>query len=235
MNRKKYIFTFIFLTTVLLFSRKTAAQISLGIRGGMNYSTMDFTNNPEFKYQKPLYRTAFQGGIFIQYANDPHVGLQGEFNYNQKGWSEATNTTTSTQYARQINYLEFDALTNVFIGKKSFRFIVNIGPYAAYALDAMEWKKDISTGEETSSAYIFTDSLDNRLDYGLLIGAGFEYVFSFGTIHLEARYSFGLGNMYKNKSRASELSQNRVISVTLGYAYNFRRKKDKAIPKKDPP
>ncbi len=235
MNSEKHIFALLFLVAILLFTRKTAAQVSLGFRGGGNYSTMDFTNNPEFKYQKPLYRAGFQGGIFILYTNDPHVGLLGELNYNQKGWSQATETITNIKYERQINYLELAVLTHIFIGKKRFRFLINIGPYVAYALNSEEWIKDISTGQVISKPYVFTDSVDNRLDYGLLVGAGFEYVFSFGTIHLEGRYSFGLGNVYQVKTRESELSQNRVISITIGYAYNFRGKKDKTKSKKDPP
>lgn len=220
---------------LFLFPAPSEAQLSLGIRGGMNYTTMDFTNNPEFRYQKPLYRAAFQGGLIIQYANDSHVGLQGEFNYNQKGWAEATDTITNTRYERQINYLEFAALTHVFIGKGRFKILFNIGPYGSYALNATEWTKDLSTGSDVSKPYVFTDSADNRLDYGLLVGIGVEHRFSFGTFHLEGRYSFGLGNISRIKTRASELSQNRVISVTLGYVYNFKKKKDRTKPKKDPP
>lgn len=233
MGPGKNIFAIILPALILSFAGKAEAQLSLGFRGGANYTTMDFTNNPDFRLQKPLYRLGFQGGVVIQYANDAHVGLQGEFNYSQKGWLEETNETTNTQYERQINYLEFVALTHIFIGKNKLRFLINIGPYAAYALSATEWTRDMSSGVEISNPYILTDSADNRLDYGLLLGAGFEYVFPFGTVHLEARYEFGLGNVSKVKTTASELSQNRVISVTVGYAYNFRHKRDKTISKKD--
>lgn len=218
----------------LIAAGRVDAQLSLGFRGGVNASKMDFTNNPDFRLQKPLYKLGFQGGVFIQYSNSPHVGIQGEFNYTQKGWAEATNTTTNTQYQRLNNYLEFVTLTHIFVGKDKFRFIINIGPYAAYALSSVEWTKDMDSGTEISNEYIFNDEEDNRLDYGLLAGGGFEYVFSFGTIHVEGRYSMGLGNISKVKTTASELSQNRVISITAGYAFNFRKKERVPIPKKDP-
>jgi len=217
----------------LIVAGKVDAQLSLGFRGGINASNMDFTNNPDFRLQKPLYRLGFQGGLFIQYSNSPHVGLQGEFNYTQKGWAEETNTATNTKYQRLNNYLEFVTLTHIFIGKDKFRFIINIGPYAAYAISSTEWTKDMSNGIEISNEYIFDDEKDNRLDYGLLAGAGFEYVFSFGTVHLEGRYSMGLGNISKVKTTASELSQNRVISITAGYVFNFKKKNRETTPKKD--
>ena len=233
MSINEKIYSTLLIAIFLIIASQANAQLSLGFRGGANATTMDFTNNPEFRLQKPLRRLGFQGGLFLQYSNSPHVGLQGEFNFTQKGWAEATNTTTNTQYQRLINYFEFVTLTHIFIGKGKFRFIINIGPYAAYALNATEWTKDMSSGIEVSNPYVFNDGDDNRLDYGLLAGAGVEYVFSFGTIHLEGRYSMGLGNISNIKTTASELSQNRVISITIGYAYNFRKKEKKTKPKKD--
>ncbi len=222
----------IYVALMLPMGTNVYAQWATGLRGGVNLSTMDFANNPDFRLQGPTYTQGFHGGLVIQYISQPHVGIQFEFNYSQKGWAEKTDSVTNTKFRRNINYIEFPFLAHANMGKGKFRMIFDLGPYAAYALSSKEYIKDVNTGQENSVDYVFDDENDNRLDYGMLAGAGFEFKFGNNAILTTVRYSLGLGNISNIRTTEAEASQNRNISISIGYLYLFGER-EKTIPKTD--
>lgn len=201
------------------------AQWAVGARLGINASTMDFSNNPDYRLEGPGYTQGLVGGLTVQYISQPHVGVQFELNYMQKGWSETEDTLTNTRYRRHINYVELPFLAHANIGKGKFRMIFDFGPYAAYALSSREIITDISTGTDMIDQYTFEEDRDNRLDYGLIVGSGFEYKLGRIALQVAARYTFGLGNISKIKTTESEVSQNRTISLSAGFLYMFGQEK----------
>lgn len=201
-----------------LFFAVTKAQLSIGVQGGSNFSTMDFTNNVKYKLTEVNYTHGFIGGIVVQYLNEKHAGVQAEFNYSQRGWIEMDTTDANNlKYGNQINYIEMPILTHVNIGGGKLRGLFEIGPYIAYALSAHKSVSDLNSGSESSSEYTFDKDLDNRLDFGLMTGGGFEYRFPFGIFSAEARYTVGLGDVDKAKVHEAEVSQFRILSVLLRF------------------
>lgn len=208
---------FLFLLCLFLL-QEVSAQFSVGVQGGNNLSKMDFANNVDYRYTEVNYTQGFIGGVVVQFLNEKHAGIQAEFNCTQRGWAENDTTgENNLKYKNRINYIEMPIMTHVNIGGGKFRGIFNIGPYIAYAVSANKTVKDLTSGSEESADYTFNSDTDNRLDYGLSTGGGFEYRFSFGKIAAEARYSFGLGDINKVKGLQSELSQFRVISVLVRF------------------
>lgn len=207
------------------------AQFLIGIQGGSNLAKMDFTDNPGYTFTKVNYNQGIIGGIVVQYLNEKHVGIQAELNYTQKGWSENdTSGNKNSKLDSSINYLELPILTHVNIGGGNLRGLFNLGPYIAYAVSGKNSEKDLNTGNEESTDYTFDSNTDNRLDFGLVIGAGMEYRFSFGKFSAEARYSFGFGDFNKIKGRESELSQSRVISVLIRFTVPLvKQEKDQKL------
>jgi hypothetical protein len=210
------------------------AQWAVGLRSGANLSTMDFTDNPEYRLEGPTYIEGFHGGLVLQYISQPHLGIQFELNYSQQGWGDKLDTATNTKYRRRINYIQLPFLAHAYIGKRKFRMNFDLGPYGAYALSSREYLKDETSGQETSEAYGFDKDDDNRLDYGLIAGAGFEYKFGYSTILATVRYALGFGNISNVRTTESETSQNRVLSISVGYLYMFGEEK-KPKPKKGQP
>jgi len=211
-------------------------QSAIGIQLGGNLSNMDFNNNPDYRLEGPTYLQGFQGGLFFQHVAQPHVGIRVELNYVQRGWNEKENEDTGLKYRRRLNYLEVPFLSHIIIGSKKFRMTLDLGPYAGYLLGAREMITDVNTGESTENKVALDNDRDNRLDYGLMLGGGFEYDLPKGAIFVGARYTFGLGNIYKEKSTASELSQNRVITIQGGYFFEFGSKSESNTkPNKDQP
>ena len=82
---------------------------------------------------------------------------------------------------------------------------------------------DENTGNSETTEYVFNKDLDNRLDFGLLVGAGFEYRLKRGKISAEARYTIGLGDINKEKVIQSEVSQFRIIAVLVRYTMPFKK------------
>lgn len=212
----KKIISLIFLMT--LFFAVTKAQLSIGVQGGSNFSTMDFTNNLDYKLTEVNYIQGFIGGLVVQYLNEKHAGVQAEFNYSQRGWIEMDTTgTNNIKYKNQINYIEFPILSHVNIGNGKIRGLFEIGPYIGYAVSAVKSEQDLDSGSETSADYTFDEDTDNRLDFGLMVAGGFEYRFPFGKFAAEARYTVGLGDLDKAKVYQSEVSQYRIVSVLLRF------------------
>ncbi len=193
-------------------------QFSIGIQGGSNFSKMDFSNNSAYRFTEINYTQGFIGGLVLQFLGEKHAGVQFEFNYSQRGWVENdTVGANNLKIKNQMDYLELPIMTHVNIGGGKFRGLFNLGPYVAYALNRRITTTDVETGTEVSEEYTFHNDRDNQLDFGLLLGGGFEYRFKLGKLAAEVRYSIGLGDIDKQKAVQSEVSQFRILSVLARY------------------
>ena len=211
---KPFIFIFLFIAL----SIGARAQFTIGLQGGSNLSEMDFTNNPDYRFTEINYNQGFIGGIVVQFLGEKHAGVQFELNYTQRGWIETdTIGDNNLRYKNKMDYIELPILTHINIGGGNFRGLFNLGPYIAYGLNRNITVTDENTGQSQSTKYTFDSDLDNRLDFGLLLGAGFEYRLKNSKISAEARYTIGLGDINKVKAVQSELSQFRVLALLFRY------------------
>jgi len=188
-------------------------------------SKMDFTNNQEYRNVEIDNKQGLIGGLVFQFLGDKHAGVQVELNYSQRGWVE--NDTTGVddlKYNNQMDYLELPILSHVNIGGGKLRGVFNLGPYLGYALNRSITTENVDRGTSESSKYSFDTEKDNRFDFGLMVGAGMEYRFNFGKLTAEARYTFGFGDINKEKFFQSELSQFRIITLLVKYTVPISRK-----------
>ncbi|MDZ7605217.1 MAG: porin family protein [Cyclobacteriaceae bacterium] len=165
--------------------------------------------------------------------SDKHAGVQIETNFAQRGW--IVNDTTSGKdidTVNAMNYFEMPMLSHINIGGGKLRGLFNLGPYLGYALSRQVTVKNGITGAEDSWDYQFDNDKDGRVDFGLAVGAGFEYRFSFGKFAAEARYLFGFGDVDKQKESQSEVSQFRVANLL--FRLTVPLKKEKPNPPSDP-
>jgi hypothetical protein len=226
--KKLYILTI--LLTIPVFSR---AQFSIGLQGGANLSQMDFTNNQEYRFTEIDNMQGFIGGVVLQFLGDKHTGIQAEFNYVQRGWIE--NDTTGSddlKYKNRMDYVEIPIITHINIGGGRLRGLFNIGPYLGFALNRTITTENVTTGSSESSEYSFDSKNDNQFDFGLMAGGGLEYRLNHGKIAAEARYTVGLGDINKEKTYQSEVSQFRIITILVRYTIPLVRQK--ADPETDP-
>ncbi|GHT50931.1 hypothetical protein AGMMS49982_07200 [Bacteroidia bacterium] len=190
---------------------------SFGVNGGVTFTEMRF--NPTVPQ---TYLQQYEGGITFRYISEPMFGLQAELNYSMRGWKEKVDTAAYffNNYSRSLAYIEFPLLTHVYFEtSKNTRIIIHAGPQLSYFLS----EKVLENIQDPNSRgdYAYYDlKVENKLDYGIAGGAGFELRTSIGKFVLEGRYFFGLSDTFGNVRTEGdyfESSGNQVIGVKMTY------------------
>jgi hypothetical protein len=181
-------------------------EASIGIKAGVNFSEISTDTLLDQKLQP-----GYNGGIVFTFISQPHMGIQLEFNYTQKGWTEIIDTSDS--YKRKINYFELPLLTRIETGVRSTRVYFVLGPYFSVEINessAFNVKKEIKP--------YFKNKTDNNLDGGLCGGIGFMQKTKIGIFEIEFRYSNDIGNIFKPDHYSTfSTSKNQVFSFDLMY------------------
>lgn len=220
------------------------SDFALGLNGGYVLSNVGFT---------PSVSQSMQGGLTFglstRYVCEKYFNticsVYAELNYTQTGWKEKINdlqdqpvvnqsTGLAEAYSRTINYVQLPVMAHLAWGREArgFQFFVQAGPQFGYYLS-----------ESTTSNFDFnlrnmadrankvaaqdTMSVEHKFDYGIAAGLGVEYSLPHaGHLLLEARYYYGLGNIYGDSKRdyfgRSNLG-NIVVKVT--YLFDLLRTK----------
>ncbi len=214
---------FLFITTLGNLSAQGSNQskLSIGTRHGINFSKIIF--EPPVSQDINL---GYNGGLVIKYMSETHAGIQAEFNYSERGWTEKFDTTMS--YKRKLNYFEVPILSHFTIGKNSTKVIINAGPNLSYFLSDKETFKLLQAGDTLS---YYQRPIDRKFELGLVGGIGMIQETGIGDFQLEVRFHYGLQNIFfANNVSNVDKSQNQLYSVSLSY---FFFKKDFRANKKD--
>lgn len=191
---------------------RTLVKHQFGIKGGLNYSSVGF--KPTISQElKPGF---LFGGVY-NYQAQPAAGLQIELVYAQYGWVE-TFSDQSLMYSRSMNYLEMPFLTNIILGKKKTHMKLHIGPKFAYLLNEKE-----DTNLPSSNRPYYGVPITDQFEIGVIIGAAFSHVFSFGELQFDARFNSTLSNLFDATDDFDLLnSKNQAISVALCYWFDAK-------------
>jgi len=173
---------------------------ALGVKGGVTLSFMRF--DPAVS----LGSMPVGASVGLQYRMilEKYFGLWIELNYQQRGFQIAEDNQR-----RQWDYIELPILAHFTFGKKMFRFYFNLGP-------------EISVMVKDYGGALEQYPVANRFDYGLTGGIGFELNTRAGIYTLGGRYSFGMGNVFKNDRDPFYVSGNQTIEVTFGWMWKFK-------------
>ncbi|HEY3402917.1 MAG TPA: porin family protein [Ohtaekwangia sp.] len=166
--------------------------------------------------------------------------LQPELSFIQKGFKATTSGETNIGEAYydyvadqhyKINYLELPVLAKIEFGSPTARFSFLAGPSIGFGLggklkgdltldDGYEKYKndidaDIKFGDAPEDAEEIDDVyFDNRLDFGLQLGAG---VTLYNKVAIEVRYGLGFTNLSDDHDTA-----NRVLQFTVGVPFQLK-------------
>lgn len=201
-------------------------HVWVGGHAGMTLSEMSFS--PSVR-QSML--SGFTMGLGFKYAEERHVGLLAELNISQRGWKEDFEDAPFS-YSRRFTYLELPVMTHIFFGGSKFKGFVNLGPVVSYMIgDGITADFDYEHPEQVAGFPLTNRSTEqmsmdvkNKFDYGITAGAGCEFtILHRHAISLEARYYFGLGNIYpSSKKDTFSASRGTSILVTLGYMFRIK-------------
>jgi hypothetical protein len=183
------------------------AQVRLGIRGGVNLTTIatDGTLPDE-----PQMRPALHLGGFGNLAFSDYLSLQAELLYSNKGF-HSRSTATGDAYDLRLYYATLPLMLNV---HPTERLALELGPEFGLLLAARSRFADES---------IDVSNIWNKpLDLGL--NAGIRYHLS-GPLSIGVRYNHGLANVLDvqftdesgNVTGLPARARNRVLQISLGY------------------
>lgn len=228
MKRLKLILSLLILcvgATVASAQTHYESNISIGARGGIDLSRILFS--PSIKQTWAFNPTL---GVGIRYIEENHFGIIAEVNYVRRGWKENFEGLPFN-FQKNLDYIEIPVFAHIYFGRRA-RFFFNAGPEIGFRI-----------GESTSSNFdpfnissipdfpvrnrrneAMTEPVTQKIDYGIAAGLGCEYnINPRNSITLEARYYFGLGNIFSSKRQDTFKASNMMyIAVTAGYWFRFK-------------
>lgn len=212
---------------LLLFPLSVCAQIgehrnvfSIGVNGGYVLSNVGFDPTVSQGYHGGI-----TGGLSFRYVCEKYFNsicsIYAEVNYASIGWKQDILTAdnkpvvnangAAEEYSRTINYIQIPVFAHLAWGReeRGFNFFVHAGPQIGIYLSESTSKNyddpNLSTdGTGRSNTVIEQESMpvEKKFDYGIAAGAGAEYSNpKLGHFLLEARYYYGLGNIYGDSKR----------------------------------
>ena len=221
----------VILTTALLAIAATAqthykGTIAVGGKAGASFSKVNF--NPSVQQTIEPGVTA---GVSFRYIEEKNFGLIAELNMTQRGWKE-TYDDIDYKYSRKFTYLELPIMTHIYFGNQRVKGFFNLGPELNVML-GNSIKSNFAYQEAASLDYFIEDSrhieqltmeINNKLDYGICVGAGMEVgLNSKHSLLLEGRFYYGLTDVFPNhKTDIFAGSNSMSVTVTLGYFYRLK-------------
>lgn len=207
-----------------------ASNVAIGVRAGADVSRVFF--NPSVKQKLPFGAVA---GFQFRYIEESHFGLIAELNFMQKGWENSfkdkDGKETGYTYRRTLDYIEIPVLAHIYFGRRG-RFFVNVGPQVGFKIGE---KTDCNFDPHTITTlpnFPYPNKVyDNlwipikyKVDFGITAGLGGEFSINpRHALNLEARFYYGIGNLFSAKPRDPFRASNTMaVSLTLGYWFRIK-------------
>lgn len=202
------------------------SHVWVGGRAGAGLSRVEFSPSVPQKF-----RIASTGAVTFRYAEEKVFGLVAELGWAQRGWEEDFEESPLT-YSRSLTYINLPIMTQIIFGGERVKCFFNIGPEIAYMISSSTSANFDFNNLSTVTAWPERDrqtdqlamEIANKFDYGIVGGVGCEfYVNPRNSVTLEARYYFGLGNVFKS-TKADTFSASRCSSIEVCVGWFFRVK-----------
>ena len=205
-------------------------DFAIGGNVGVTMNTMNF--QPTIKQSQAISPTF---GFTARYICEKYFtticGVQLEVNYANLGWKELIEDGSGNTYKRNHSYIQVPMLMQMGWGyeKKGCKFLFEAGPQIGYNFGMSE---DYGGGEWNTShrpnnvVQQYGMEVDNKFDYGITGGVGMELSTGIGHFMLEARYYYGLGDVFSNSKKAVfARSANQTISARFTYLFDIIKTK----------
>ena len=240
---------------LLAWAASAAAQVgkyrndlALGVNGGYVLSTVGFSPRVNQKMHGGV-----TGGVSFRYVCEKYFNticsVQAEVNYAAIGWTEnildaadapVINAATGLpeEYSRTINYIQVPVFAHLAWGReeRGLQFFFQAGPQLGFCIS--ESTKTNFDPKQANFADRVNDvtaqdtmAVENKFDYGIAAGLGLEYSHpKIGHLQLEARYYYGLGNIYGN-SKQDYFGKSNFgnIVVKLTYLFDIFKTKNREL------
>ena len=213
-------------------------DLSIGLNGGYQLSSVGFVPRVS---QGML--GGITGGLTARYVCEKYFNticsVQGEVNFAQAGWKESIlddsdqpviNEVTglAEEYSRTISYVQVPVFAHLAWGReeRGAQFFFQLGPQFGYYLSEstktnFNWDDRNLYDRVNPVCAQDTMAVEHKFDYGIAVGAGLEYSLPHvGHFQLEARYYYGLGNIYGDTKR-DYFAKSNLGSIVVKLAWLF--------------
>jgi outer membrane protein W len=165
-----------------------AGKTSIGVKGGLNITNA--SGGPEEWNDTIEAIAGFTGGVFVNHMLNDKLSIQAELLYSQKGFNFALLDETDIfelDLTLNLDYFELPVLLKyAFSPEKKFRPVLFAGPSFAYCSAS-----ELTVTALGFSAGIDFSSLTHTTDFGMVLGGGFDYALSGGTLVFDTRFHYG--------------------------------------------
>ncbi|MFV0139887.1 PorT family protein [Empedobacter falsenii] len=191
------------------------AQIDLGVKGGLNFSTLSgdskhlFTNPESGNGQQSKLRTDFYVGGYANYKITDQISFQPEILYSKQGAGLKTNDNAKGKIVTHNINIPLMGRYEIMDGLN-----VEFGPQLGFLVSAKE-KYELGKEDRKFKA---TDSF-KTFDFGLNFGAAYKVT---DELEINARFTKGLSNI--NNYFPEGMNDNYKITNTyfsVGVAYKL--------------
>lgn len=201
-------------------------DFSIGASAGYTLNSMDFV---------PKIKQGMKGspsfGFATRYICEKYFstvcGVEIEAQFNNLGWKEIIEDGSQNEYYRDMKFIQIPVLMQMGWGKErnGFKFLFEAGPQFGVYLSGEEHKGgEYWFPDNRPNGVNFQYGLmpDNKFDYGIAAGFGLEFSNPVGHFLLQARYYYGLGDVFDNSKRGVfGRSANQTIGVRLTYLFDI--------------
>lgn len=209
------------------------AQHYIGARVGYGAGYGRFT--PVSSYPMEWVWGTWSAGIqWKYYGKVRYIGaVAAELEFLQRAYQVQARFDSEDYTRRVYNTVNLPLIWHIHMNfsDNRLRVFLNAGVWLSYNISATEWVN--TSGLVTENPYHMMLVRDNPLNYGLLGGLGFNYVFGKWELMLEARYYFSYGDIMRNYSVypynpvRSPLDN---VNVSLGFFYRIGDKPHTPLP-----
>lgn len=209
--KKIKIILFTALSMVALQSANAQVQIGFGLKGGLNFASLNGVSSPSTAYGNS---TGYHAGAYFLFKFTK-VGIQPEIIFSKQGH---TFTKSGTDYSSNINYINIPVMLKLYLaGGLNLQAGPQFGFLASAKGDVINATGGITTGQDLKN---FVKSTD------VSVGVGIGWDLPFG-LNLAARYNIGLSDINKYtggtiptggiSSMGTTEAKNQVFQLSVGY------------------
>jgi hypothetical protein len=230
---------------ILLSSLQSRGQFFLGVEGGpnMNYLTTSNASEPFTNYEG---MRGWNISIPVGYQFFDWLALQTAPTYIQKNFDIVRTGFFTGVYQKNYNtYIQLPLDLRFSFGGKELRGFVDLGGYGAYWVSGRIKGTEANILNEVDTAYenvnptsilgenypytydqkyVFNSAKDNRMEFGLIGGAGVSYeLLQIYTFYLEGRYYRAMTDQQKHYEINQAPRYNDNYGLTLGCTVKVKK------------
>ncbi len=215
----------LFLAVFLLTGFVAQAQISVGLKGGVNLAKLEYSNDGLDSLNVSIDDknvTGLIAGAVIEIGVVNHFAILGELNFIQKGTlQEFADGSDFIKSKATFNYLEVPILAKLSIGSEKLGAYLLAGPNFSYGLSGKS-SVEINIGgtvDKEEQDLDWKDDEIKRTDFGLNFGAGLQFGLGNARIFTDARYNIGFTNLDDSNNNDNSSITHRGIALTAGVLF----------------